>query len=78
MTTGAGPSTTVNEQDETPLARLVREQGRKKGWIAGEIGIGYERLSRILSGEREMTLVEASRAALALGVSIETFLEGGE
>lgn len=59
---------------ETALARLVREQGRFKGWLAGELGISVFRLSRLLSGEREMTLREAARAAEILGVPIETFL----
>lgn len=61
--------------NETPLARIVREQGRLKGWLAGRMGCGPERLSRILSGERQMTLAEASRASEALGVPITTFLE---
>lgn len=59
---------------ETPLARVVREQGRLKGWLAERIGCGPERLSRLLTGERSLTLEEASRAAIALGVPIETFL----
>ena len=61
---------------ELPLARIVREQGRLKGWLARQMGIGPERMSRILSGEREMTLSEAGRAAAALGVPVEAFLPG--
>ena len=68
----------MDERVETPLARLLREQGRKKGWIAFQMGIGYDRLTGLLSGERAMTLVEASRAAVALGVSIEAFLPSAE
>lgn len=59
---------------ETALERLRREQGRLKGWLAREMGIDRWRLSKLLSGEREMTLREAQRAAAALGVGIETFL----
>jgi len=62
--------------NETPLARIVREQGRLKGWLADRIGCGPERLSRLLTGERSLTLEEASKASRALGVPIETFLEG--
>ena len=60
--------------NSTPLARLIREQGRLKGWLAKEMGCDRSRLSRILSGDRSMTLTEAARAARALNVPIETFL----
>lgn len=60
---------------ETPIARLVREQGRIKGWLAKQIGCDRSRLSRILSGERTMTVEEAARAARALGVPMETFVQ---
>lgn len=63
--------------EETALARVIREQGRLKGWVAEQLGIGAYRLSRLLSGEREMTLREADAAARALSVPIETFLPGG-
>lgn len=58
------------------LARLIREQGRLKGWVAEQMGISRERLSRILSGAA-ITLPEAAAAARALHVPIETFLEDG-
>lgn len=45
-----------------------------KGWLAREIGINPVRLSRLLSGERELTLEEADRAARALGVALEDLL----
>ena len=57
-----------------PLARFIREQGRLKGWLAEQMGCGRERMSRILSGERSMTLEEAAKAASALGVPIEALL----
>ena len=61
--------------NEKPLARLIREQGRLKGWVATQLGCGPERLSRLLSGERELTLSEAAAAARVFGVPIETFLD---
>lgn len=63
---------------ETPLARLVREQGRLKGWVADQLGISRSRLSRLLTGERQLTLEEAAAAARAFGVPIETLLKDGE
>lgn len=65
----------IDTKQETPLARIVREQGRLKGWLAERIGCGPERLSRILTGERALTLDEAAKAAKVLGVSLEDLLE---
>lgn len=59
---------------ETPLARVVREQGRLKSWLADQMGIGAFRMSRLLTGERKLTLEEAATAARVLNVPIETFL----
>lgn len=72
MGTNATELATTNEK---PLARLIREQGRLKGWVATQLGCGPERLSRLLSGERELTLSEAAAAARVFGVPIETFLD---
>ncbi|MBI5289922.1 MAG: helix-turn-helix transcriptional regulator [Chloroflexi bacterium] len=64
----------VTEEAGTALGRLIREQGRLKGWVAEQLGIGPERLSRLISGERELTLREAARLAEIFGVAIETFV----
>ena len=71
---GTKPEALAIEAAELPLARIIREQGRLKGWLAEKLGCGPERLSRILSGERSMTLEEAAKAASALGVPIEALL----
>lgn len=62
------------------IDRLCRAQGRRKGWLAGQLGIGPERLSRLISGERRLTLEEAAKLAAIFGVEITEFLspEGGE
>ncbi len=70
----------VTEEAGTALARLIREQGRLKGWVAEQLGIPPERLSRLISGERELKVSEAARLAEIFGVGIETFVparEGG-
>lgn len=59
---------------ETALGRLIREQGRIKGWVAEQLGCDPSRLSRLIAGTRSMTLVEAARAAALFGVPIETFV----
>lgn len=62
---------------ETVLARLIREQGRLKGWVADQMGVSVYRLSRLLTGEREMTLKEAAKAAEVFEVPVEAFLLEG-
>ena len=71
---GTKPEALAIEAAELPLARIIREQGRLKGWLAEKLGCGPERLSRILSGDRSMTLEEAAKASAALGVPIEALL----
>lgn len=73
MTTRTQTSTPITEE-ETSLARIVRTQGRVKGWVAERMGVGSVRFSRLLSGEREITLAEAALAAEALGVAVEDLL----
>lgn len=56
------------------LARLIREQGRLKGWLAEQMGISPERLTRLLRGAT-ITLPEAAAAARALNVPLDTFID---
>jgi len=65
-------------EEETALARLIREQGRMKGWVAQQLGCDPSRLSRLIAGRRSMTLSEAARAAALFGVPIETFVPPAE
>ena len=69
---------TDTKRVETPLSRLIREQGRLKGWVADQLGIGPERLSRLISGERRLTLEEGIKLADLFGVPIETLLPASE
>ena len=59
---------------ETPLAKVIAEQGRVKGWVAERAGIRPDRLSRLLSGERDMRVSEATRLADVLGVPVATLI----
>lgn len=66
---------------ETPLGRLIREQGRIKGWVAEQIGCDRSRLSRLISGESNLTLEEAVKASRVFGCEPEDLLpetDGGE
>lgn len=45
-----------------------------KGWVAKQLGIPQDRLSRLINGERELTLAEAAKLAEIFSVPIETFL----
>lgn len=72
-------TTTVKDFNsaETPLARVIREQGRRKGWVSKQAGISIFRLSRLISGQRAMRLDEAQSLARVLGVPVETFADQG-
>lgn len=59
---------------ETPLSQVIAEQGRVKGWVADKAGIRADRLSRLISGERDMRVSEATRLAEVLGVPVTTLL----
>lgn len=56
---------------EQPVARLIREQGRQKQWVARQIGVSPSEMTKILRGDRVLTLPQAQRLAQALGVTIE-------
>lgn len=58
-------------ETEQPVARLVREQGRQKQWVARQIGVSPSEMTKILRGDRVLTLPQAQRLAQALGVAIE-------
>lgn len=48
---------------ETPLARLLREEGRRQDWLAAQIGARPEQVSRWVQGVH--LPVEATREAIA-------------
>jgi antitoxin component HigA of HigAB toxin-antitoxin module len=56
------------------MRRLLREQGRMKGWLAEQMGIPRDRLTNILKGTTELRFNEVVKAAEALNVPVETFL----
>ncbi|MBK7086901.1 MAG: helix-turn-helix transcriptional regulator [Flavobacteriales bacterium] len=59
---------------ETPLARLIRQRGLKKGFVAEYMGIWPSRLSLILKGSSYMTLAEGLKAAELFGVEVRELL----
>lgn len=61
-------------ENETVLERLIREQGRKKWWVADELRVSYQRVRTICANPERMTATEAARAAKAFGVPLSTFL----
>jgi plasmid maintenance system antidote protein VapI len=62
------------DSPETPLARLIEERGLRKGWVAKRLGISASGMSRLLYGERRMTLDEGVRLADLLGVDVRELL----
>ena len=64
----------IATEPETPLARLIREQGRLKQWVAEQLGVGRDRVTRLAAGDTRMTLEEAVKLADVFGVPPETFV----
>lgn len=57
--------------NETPLERLIRERGLKKGFVAEKVGISRNTLSFICAGKSEPTLRVALKIARLFDVSVE-------
>lgn len=76
MSTSA--NATREDAPETPIARLIDERGLRKGWVAEKLGISPSSLSRLIWGERRMTLDEGLKLAEILGVDVrELLVDGG-
>lgn len=57
-------------RDETPVAKLIRERGLKKSWVAARLGMRTNRVSDLCSGKGRWLLDEAQRAADLFGVDV--------
>jgi plasmid maintenance system antidote protein VapI len=68
-----GNTVTSEATPRERLARLIDEQGRRKGWVARQAGIHPAHLSKVLSGERRITPALARRLAGIFGVPTDTF-----
>lgn len=66
----------VVEEGERVLARLIRERGLLKGFVAERLGMHPSALSNVLAGRRALSLEEAVRASRLFGVPVEAFVEG--
>ena len=65
---------TKSTEPETPLARVLREQGRQKQWVAKVIGCGANRVTDLVAGRKELKLREAVLLATALGLPTDDLL----
>lgn len=52
---------------ETPLKRVLREQGRKQAWLAGRIGVDEATLSRYVNG---LHVPDAKRLLIAEALEV--------
>lgn len=66
-------ATTITET-EVPLARIIRERGLKKGWVAARLEMRPNRISDLCAGRSMWTLEEAVRAAELFGIPAEELL----
>lgn len=58
----------------TQLAAVLKSQGRHQRWLAKQLGLHESYLSRVISGEKTLSIEQAERAASLLGVPL--FLVG--
>lgn len=68
---------TVTERRETPgeaIDRLCREHGRRKGWLAEQLGILPQQLSARIAGKVRISLAEAKVLGAIFDEPYETFL----
>lgn len=70
---GVGVAETIT-QNEAPLARIIRERGLKKSWVAGKLAMRANRISDLCAGRSMWTLEEAVRAAELFGVEVRELL----
>lgn len=57
------------------LRTVLREQGRKRSWLARQAGISPTLLHYLMSGERTAAAAVAERISLALGVPLFLLFE---
>jgi transcriptional regulator with XRE-family HTH domain len=63
----------LREEPGRALDRLCREQGRRKDWIAEELGISKSALSKRIAGLTPLTKLEAEKLAAIFDVPVATF-----
>lgn len=61
----------MNEDDRTPLDRLLTLSGRSRRWLAGRLGIDESLVSRYATGDRRMPAETAQEIAEILNVPVE-------
>ena len=59
---------------ETPLRRYLDSHGIRYQWMAERLGITPSHLSRLLSGERPLTIATAGRLSALFNEPAATFL----
>lgn len=66
----------ATQKPHEALAAIIEGRGLRKGHVARIANLPASSLSSLLSGKREFSPYYAVRLAKALGVPVETFLEG--
>lgn len=63
-------------EEETVLARLIRERLMRPALVAAALGVSRSTLHRLMHGESRMSVEVAVRASRLFGVPVEAFVEG--
>ena len=61
--------------DKTPLARVLRDQGRQIGWVARGLGVHRNAVSRWVNGKEATPPARVPQLAALLGVDESEIVE---
>lgn len=61
----------VSPVEQTPIERVLDQQGRSMSWLARKAGVSVSYAWRMLNGERPLTDEFRTAAAEALGVPVD-------
>lgn len=73
--TRTSESMTSERFTATNLGSVLREQGRKRKWLAGRVGTSESLIGKLLNGERTVSRDVAERITAAVGVPFFVLFE---
>lgn len=71
-----GVAEAMRESPGEAIDRLCREQGRRKDWVADQLGLSKPAFSRRVTGRTDLSYLEAKELARIFDVPLETFWRG--
>lgn len=59
----------------TQLGPILDGQGRKRRWLAAQVGVSESLISKVIAGERTLAQTTAERIAVVLGLPLFLLFE---